>query len=63
MANRNKSKPLTDEDGEVRVLTKADLVKFIPFSALPEAEQKMLLALRRSGPRKVPTKLPRTSRG
>jgi uncharacterized protein (DUF4415 family) len=55
MANR---KPLIDEDGEVRELTKADLAEAIPFSQLPEAEGKVLLSLRTRGPQKEPKKVP-----
>lgn len=55
MANR---KPLIDEDGEVREITAADVALFKPFSALPQAEQKVLLKLRRRGPQKEPKKVP-----
>jgi uncharacterized protein (DUF4415 family) len=55
MANR---KPLIDEDGEVREITAEDVALFKPFSALPAAEQKMLLKLRRRGPQKAPRKVP-----
>jgi uncharacterized protein (DUF4415 family) len=55
MANR---KLLTDEDGEVRQITAKDVALFKPFSALPAAEQKMLLKLRRRGPQKSPRKVP-----
>jgi len=55
MANR---KPLIDEDGEVREITAEDVALFKPFSALPEAEQKMLLKIRRRGPQKAPRKVP-----
>ncbi|HWG19500.1 MAG TPA: BrnA antitoxin family protein [Terracidiphilus sp.] len=55
MANR---KPLIDDDGEVRELTKADLAEFVPFAELPEDEQRMLLSLRRRGPQKSPKKVP-----
>jgi uncharacterized protein (DUF4415 family) len=55
MANR---KPLIDDDGEVREITAADVASFKPFSALPEAEQKMLMKLRRRGPQKTPKKVP-----
>ncbi len=55
MANR---KPLIDEDGEVREITAEDVARFKPFSALPAAEQKMLLKLRRRGPQKAPKKVP-----
>jgi uncharacterized protein (DUF4415 family) len=55
MANR---KPLIDEDGEVREITAEDVALFKPFSALPKAEQKMLLNLRRRGPQKAPRKVP-----
>jgi uncharacterized protein (DUF4415 family) len=51
-------KPIIDEDGEVRELTAADVADFKPFSALPAAEQKMLLKLRRRGPQKTPRKIP-----
>jgi uncharacterized protein (DUF4415 family) len=55
MANR---KPLIDEDGEVREIIAEDVALFKPFSALPEAEQKVLLKLRRRGPQKAPRKVP-----
>jgi uncharacterized protein (DUF4415 family) len=55
MANR---KPLIDEDGEVREITAEDVARFKPFSALPAAEQKMLLKLRKRGPQKTPKKVP-----
>jgi len=55
MANR---KPLIDEDGEVREITSKDVARFKPFSALPAAEQKVLLKLRRRGPQKSPKKIP-----
>jgi uncharacterized protein (DUF4415 family) len=55
MANR---KPLIDEDGEVSEITAEDVALFKPFSALPEAEQKMLLKIRRRGPQKAPRKVP-----
>lgn len=52
MASR---KPLTDEEGEVREVTAADFKRAIPFSALPEAERKLLEG-RKRGPQKTPTK-------
>jgi uncharacterized protein (DUF4415 family) len=55
MASR---KPLIDDDGEVREITAEDVAAFKPFSTLPEAEQKMLLKLRRRGPQKTPKKVP-----
>ena len=55
MANR---KPLIDEDGEVREVTAADVALFKPFSALPAAEQKVLLKLGKRGPQKTPKKVP-----
>ena len=55
MANR---KPLIDHDGEIREIAAKDVAAFKPFSALPEAEQKMLLKLRRRGPQKTPKKVP-----
>jgi len=55
MANR---KPLIDEDGEVREVTAKDIALFKPFSTLPDAEQKMLLKLRKRGPQKAPKKIP-----
>ncbi|MGO9336816.1 MAG: BrnA antitoxin family protein [Terracidiphilus sp.] len=51
-------KPIIDDDGEVRELTAADVANFKPFSALPAAEQKVLLKLRRRGPQKTPRKIP-----
>jgi uncharacterized protein (DUF4415 family) len=55
MADR---KPLIDEDGEVREITAEDVALFKPFSALPAAEQKVLLKLRRRGPQRTPKKVP-----
>jgi uncharacterized protein (DUF4415 family) len=55
MANR---KPLINSDGEVREITDEDVADFKPFSSLPEAEQKVLLRLRRRGPQKAPRKVP-----
>ena len=55
MENR---KPLIDDGGEVREITAGDLALFKPFSALPRAEQKVLLKLRRRGPQKSPKKVP-----
>jgi len=54
MAKR-KPKPLIDDEGEVRELTAEDFKRAVPFSALPEAEQQML-ASRKRGPQKAPTK-------
>jgi len=51
-------RPPIEEDGEVRELAAADVADFKPFSALPAAEQKMLLKLRRRGPQKSPRKIP-----
>jgi uncharacterized protein (DUF4415 family) len=59
MTNRKTlPKPLIEEDGEVRELTAEDVALFKPFSALPAAEQKMLLKLRKRGPQKAPRKVP-----
>ena len=59
MANRKPlPKPLIDEDGEVREITAEDVAAFKPFSALPEAEKKVLLKLRKRGPQKAPRKVP-----
>jgi uncharacterized protein (DUF4415 family) len=59
MANRKiLPKPLIDEDGEVREVTAEDVACFKPLSALPKAEQKMLLNLRKRGPQKAPRKVP-----
>jgi uncharacterized protein (DUF4415 family) len=58
VAKRKPSKPLTDDDGEVRELTKADFANAIPFSQLPMQEQRMLLSLRHRGPQKTPRKVP-----
>jgi uncharacterized protein (DUF4415 family) len=55
MANR---KPLTNREGEVRELTARDAARAIAFSALPEAEQEMLLKIRRRGPQRAPRKVP-----
>jgi uncharacterized protein (DUF4415 family) len=53
-----KRKPLTNAEGEVRELTAEDRAMAKPFSALPRAEQEMLLSLRRRGPQKAPRKVP-----
>lgn len=53
-----KRRPLTDAEGEVRELKASDAAAAKPFSSLPEAEQKMLLSLRRRGPQKAPRKVP-----
>jgi len=53
-----KHKPLTDDEGEVRELTAADAAAAKPFSALPEAEQRVLLSLRKRGPQRAPRKVP-----
>jgi len=59
MANRKPlPNPLIDEDGEVREITAEDVVLFKPFSALPVAEQKVLLRLGKRGPQKAPKKVP-----
>jgi uncharacterized protein (DUF4415 family) len=55
MANR---KILTNSEGEVRELTAQDVAEAVPFSALPAAEQKMLLKLRKRGPQRAPRKVP-----
>ncbi len=34
-ANRSSPRPLTNDDGEMRELTKDDLAQFVPVSALP----------------------------
>jgi len=50
MANRKLlPEPLIDENGEVREITAEDVARFKPFSALPQAEQKVLLKLRATG--------------
>ena len=54
--------PLTDDNGEVRELTEADIEHAVPFSALPLDLQKTLRAIRRRGPQKEPTKVPTTIR-
>lgn len=49
--------PLTDDEGEVRELTKQDFSHFVPFSELPHDEREKLLALkRRRGPPKADVK-------
>jgi uncharacterized protein (DUF4415 family) len=50
--------PLINADGEVREVTAEDIALFKPFSALPKAEKKMLLNLRKRGPQKTPKKIP-----
>ena len=61
-SSRTPNKPLTNGDGEVRELTAQDAADSAPFSALPEEEQKMLMALqtqgRKRGPQKAPRKIP-----
>jgi uncharacterized protein (DUF4415 family) len=51
-----KSKPLIDEDGEVRELTAEEFATAIPFSALPAAHRAVLSG--RRGPQKSPKKVP-----
>jgi uncharacterized protein (DUF4415 family) len=59
MANRKPlPEPLIDEDGEVREIAAEDVALFKPFSALPAAEQKVLLKLGKRGPQKTPKKVP-----
>ena len=59
MANRKLlPEPLIDENGEVREITAEDVARFKPFSALPQAEQKVLLKLGKRGPQKKPKKVP-----
>ena len=59
MANRKPlPEQLIDEDGEVREITAEDVALFKPFTALPAAEQKVLLGLRKRGPQKAPKKVP-----
>jgi len=41
-ANRLDRKRLTDDQGEVRELTEADLAQLVPFSALPLELQELL---------------------
>ena len=53
-----KRKPLTDAEGEMRELTVEDAAMAKTFSELPQAEQEMLLSLRRRGPQKAPRKVP-----
>jgi uncharacterized protein (DUF4415 family) len=48
-----KRKPLTDDSGEVREITAADLKDALRFDQLPEALQ---TRLRTRGPQKAPTK-------
>jgi uncharacterized protein (DUF4415 family) len=55
MENR---KPLIDEEVEVREITAEDVALFKPFSALPAAERRVLLKLRKRGPQKTPRKVP-----
>lgn len=51
-------KNLTNSQGEVRELAARDAAKAVPFSALPEFEQKMLLKIGKRGPQKAPKKVP-----
>ena len=53
---------LTDDDGAVLDLTKADFEQAFPFSALPLDLQNTYKAIRRRGPQKDPTKVPTTTR-
>jgi uncharacterized protein (DUF4415 family) len=55
MASR---RPLIDNDGEVRELTREDIAAAVPFAELPKAERNMLSSLRRRGPQKSPRKIP-----
>jgi uncharacterized protein (DUF4415 family) len=55
MASR---KSLVNRKGEVRELTAQDANQAVAFSALPKAEQKILLNLQRRGPQKAPRKVP-----
>jgi hypothetical protein len=57
-----KRKPLTDAEGEVRELTAEDAGKAKPLSALPQAEQEMLLSLRRRDDEARPAWLRRPSK-
>jgi uncharacterized protein (DUF4415 family) len=64
MANRKSNpkprpKSLTNSDGEVRELTAQDAAEAVTFSALPETERKMLLAIQREGRKRGPQKAPR----
>ena len=43
-------RPLTNDEGEVRELTEADLARFVPFSALPEELQKVLRSEKKVAP-------------
>ena len=54
MAGR-KSRPLINDDGEVRELTSEDFKHAVPFSQLPLSLQKKLSS-RKRGPQKAPTK-------
>ncbi len=56
--NMAKRRPLIDAEDEVRELTAEELARAVPFSALPQAEQRMLKSLRRRGPQKAPRKVP-----
>lgn len=60
MANRKTltNRALTNSEGEVRELTARDAAAAKPFSALPDAEQRMLLKLGTRGPQKAPKKVP-----
>ena len=49
---------LVKNNGEVREITAEDVARFKPFSALPTAEQNVLLKLRKRGPQKSPKKVP-----
>jgi hypothetical protein len=44
------SKPLTDDEDEVRELTEEDLAQLVPFSALPAELQKLLSGEKRVSP-------------
>lgn len=45
-----KSKPLTNNEGEVRELNEEDFVRFVPFSALPDELRSMLSSVKHLSP-------------
>ncbi len=55
-------KPLTDQSGEARELTVADLKRFRPAKDALPASLQAKLATRGRGPQKSPTKVPITIR-
>jgi uncharacterized protein (DUF4415 family) len=49
-------KPLINEAGEVRELTKKDFARMVPLEQLPDEVKRSLATRRYRGPQKAPTK-------